>query len=218
MEKKRMSKNIIVLIIVAVLAVSLIAVYLAMSGGTSNGTATDTTNNGGTTDTTNGGTTDTGSQDTGGTTDTTNNGGTTDTGNQDTGTTADVAGASSLQFKVSVKPADEESMDYTYSVKNAGTSSMMMRIEMQSAGDSFTYIINGALQKAWIYSGGEWTDFSEMYQTYWETWNSAWQGYHDSLLGWTGAGDWTYTTPNGDTIRIYDISINPSLPDSLFQH
>jgi hypothetical protein len=198
-----MSKNIIVLIIVAVLAVSLIAVYLAMSGGTSNGTATDTTNNGGTTDTTNGGTTDTGSQDTGGTTDTTNNGGTTDTGNQDTGTTADVAG---------------ESMDYTYSVKNAGTSSMMMRIEMQSAGDSFTYIINGALQKAWIYSGGEWTDFSEMYQTYWETWNSAWQGYHDSLLGWTGAGDWTYTTPNGDTIRIYDISINPSLPDSLFQH
>jgi hypothetical protein len=199
MEKKRMSKTVIVVIIVAILAVSSIAVYLAMSGGTSNGTATDTTNNGGTTDTTNGGTTDTGSQDTG-------------------GTTMDIAGASSLQFKVIIDPADGDSMDYTYSVKNAGTSSMMMRIEMQSAGDSFIYIINGALQKAWIYSGGEWTDFSEMYQTYWETWNSAWQGYHDSLLGWTGAGDWTYTTPNGDTIRIYDISINPSLPDSLFQH
>jgi hypothetical protein len=198
MEKKRMSKTVIVVIIVAILAVSSIAVYLAMSGGTSDGTATDTTNNGGTTDTT--------------------NGGTTDTGNQDTGTTVDVAGASSLQFKVSVKPADAESMDYTYSVKNAGTSSLMMRIEMQSADGSFIYIINGAQEKVWIYSGDEWIDFSDAYPTYWETWNAAMQDYQNTLIGWTGAGDWTYTTPNGDSVRIYDITINPSLPDSLFQH
>jgi len=193
-----MSKNIIVLIIVAVLAVSVIAVYLAMSGGPSDGAATDTTNNGGTTDTTNDG----------GTTDTTNNG----------GTTVDVSGASSLQFKVTMDPADGDSIDYTYSVKNAGTSSLMMRIEMQASGESFIYIINGAQEKVWMYSGDQWMDFSEMYPTYWETWNSAWQGYHDSLLDWTGVGDWTYTTPNGDTVRIHNITINPSLADSLFEH
>ena len=198
MDKKGMSKNIIVVIIVAVLAVSVIAVYLAMSGGPSDGAATDTTNNGGTTDTTNDG----------GTTDTTNNG----------GTTVDVSGASSLQFKVTMDPADGDSIDYTYSVKNAGTSSLMMRIEMQASGESFIYIINGAQEKVWMYSGDQWMDFSEMYPTYWETWNSAWQGYHDSLLDWTGVGDWTYTTPNGDTVRIHDISINPSLADSLFEH
>ena len=197
MDKKGMSKNIIVVIIVAVLAVSVIAVYLAMSGGPSDGAATDTTNNGGTTDTTNDG----------GTTDTTNNG----------GTTVDVSGASSLQFKVTMDPADGDSIDYTYSVKNAGTSSLMMRIEMQASGESFIYIINGAQEKVWMYSGDQWMDFSEMYPTYWETWNSAWQGYHDSLLDWTGVGDWTYTTPNGDSVRIYDITINPSLPDSLFE-
>ena len=207
MDKKGMSKNIIVVIIVAVLAVSVIAVYLAMSGGPSDGTATDTTNNGGTTDTTNGGTTDT-----------TNDGGTTDTGNQDTGTTVDVSGASSLQFKVSVNPADSESMDYTYSLKNAGTSSLMMRIEMQASGESFIYIINGAQEKVWIYSGDQWMDFSDAYPTYWDTWNSALHGYQSSLLDWTGVGDWTYTTPNGDSVRIYDITINPSLADSLFQH
>jgi type II secretory pathway pseudopilin PulG len=208
MDKKGLSKIVIVVIIVAILAVSSIAVYLAMSGSTDDSTKSD---GGGTTDTTNnGGTTDTGTEDTGGTT---------DTGTEDTsGTTADVGEASSLQFKVSVNPADSESVDYTYMIKNAGTSSLMMRIEMQSAGESYIYIINGAQQKVWIYSDGEWMDFSEMYPTYWETWNSAWQGYHDSLLDWTGYGDWTYTTPNGDSVRIYDISINPSLADSLFQH
>ena len=169
-----------------------------MSGGPSDGAAIDTTNNGETTDTTNDG----------GTTDTTNNG----------GTTVDVIGASSLQFKVTMDPAAVDSIDYTYSVKNAGTSSLMMRIEMQSAGESFIYIINGAQEKVWMYSGDQWMDFSEMYPTYWETWNSAWQGYHDSLLDWTGVGDWTYTTPNGDTVRIHNITINPSLSDSLFQH
>ena len=198
MDKKGMPKNIIVLIIVVILAVSAIAVYLAMSGGPSDGAATDTTNNGGTTDTTNDG----------GTTDTTNNG----------GTTVDVSGASSLQFKVTVDPADAESMDYTYSVKNAGTSSLMMRIEMQSAGESFIYIINGAQEKVWIYSGDEWIDFSQAYPDYWETWNAAMQDYQNTLIDWTGAGDWTYTTPNGDTVRIHNITINPSLADSLFEH
>jgi ABC-type microcin C transport system permease subunit YejB len=118
MDKKGISKNVIVLIIVAILVVSVIAVYLVTSGGPSDGTATDITNNGGTTDTTNGETTD--STNDNGTTDTTNNG----------GTTVDVSGASSLQFKVIVDPTDGDNIDYTYSIKNAGTSSLMMRIEM----------------------------------------------------------------------------------------
>jgi hypothetical protein len=197
MDKKGLSTNIIVVIVVAILLVSAIAVYLAMSGG-GDGAASDTTN-GGTPDTTNGGTTDTGDGDT-------------------DETTVDVAGASSLQFRVSVDPADEESIDYMYSVKNAGTDSLMMRIEMQSAAESFIYIVNGAQEKVWIYSDGQWMDFSQMYPTYWETWNSAWQGYHNNLMDWTGYGDWSYTTPNGDSVRIYDITINPSLPDSMFQH
>ena len=78
-----MSKIIIVIIIVAVLVISSIAIYLAMSGGATDNASIDTSDNGSTSDTTNGGTTDTGSQDNG-------------------GTTVDVGGASSLQFKVSV--------------------------------------------------------------------------------------------------------------------
>jgi len=130
----------------------------------------------------------------------------------------DVAGASSLQYTVSVNPVDSESVEYTYMIKNAGTSSLMMRIEMESSGESFIYITNGAQEKVWIYSEGEWMDLSDLFPTYWDTWNSAWEGYRTNLLDWTGVGDWSYTTPNGDTVRIYDIIVNPSLADSLFQH
>jgi hypothetical protein len=171
MDNKGISKIILVVIIVAVLAVSSIGVYLAMSGD----------------------------------------------GGGD-GADVDIEGASSLSFKVSVNPVGEESVEYSYMVKNAGTSSLMMRIEMESAEEDFIYIINGAQEKVWIYSDEEWMDFSNMYPTYWETWNSAWLGYRTNLLDWTGYGDWSYTTPEGDSVRIYDIDVNPSLSDSLFQH
>lgn len=191
-------KILIVVIIVAILAVSSIAVYVALSGNDGSNGSED-----------NGGTTDNGSTENG----------TVDNENGDGGgTEVDVGGASSMQFKVSVDPADAESVEYEYMIKNAGTSSLMMRIEMESAGEEFIYIINGAQETVWICSDGEWMEFSELYQSYWETWNSAWQGYQTSLLDWTGYGDWSYTTPNGDSVRIYDINVNPSLSDSLFQH
>ena len=188
-------KILIAIIIVAILAVSSIAAYVVLSG---NGGSDGSEDNGGTTE--NGGT---------------ENGGTTENGG---GTEVDVGGASSMQFKVSVDPADEESVEYEYMIKNAGTSSLMMRVEMKSADEEFIYIINGAQETVWICSDGEWVEFSELYQTYWEMWNTAWQGYHTSLLDWTGYGDWSYTTPDGDSVRIYDIHVNPSLSDSLFQH
>jgi hypothetical protein len=196
-------KILIVVIIVAILAVSSIAVYVVLSGNDGSNGSED-----------NGGTTDNGSTDNGST-----ENGATDNGHEDDGgTEVDVGGASSMQFKVSVDPADEESVEYEYMIKNAGTSSLMMRIEMESAGEEFIYIINGAQETVWICSDGEWMELSSMYQSYWETWNSAWQGYQTSLLDWTGHGEWSYTTPNGDSVRIYDINVNPSLSDSLFQH
>ena len=182
MDKKGISKNIIVLVIVAILAVSLIAVYLATSGTNSNG-------------------------------------GTSVNGDGDgNGTEVNVAGANSLQFKVTVNPVGEDSIEYTYMIKNAQTSDLMMRIEMESAGEEFIYIINGVQEKVWAYSSSQWMDLSEGFPTYWDTWNSAWQGYKTNLLDWTGMGDWTYTTPNGDSVRIHTIAVNPTLSDSLFQH
>jgi hypothetical protein len=190
MNQKGISKLVLVVIVVVVLVVVGVAAYWAMgSGGGGDGEDDGVVN-----------------------------GGVVDSGGDGGGTTVDVAGASSLRFSVSVTPAGMDSEEYTYMVKNAGTSGLMMRIEMESSsGDNWVYIINGAQEKVWVYSEGEWIDFSEMFPTYWDTWNSAWEGYRTNLLDWTGVGDWSYTTPDGDAVRIYDITVNPSLADSLFQ-
>lgn len=188
MNQKGISKLVIVVIIVvAVLVVGVVA-YLGMSGG---GGGNGTGDNGG------------------------NGGGGNGGGNG--GTTTDVAGASSLQFSVSVTQTGVGQEVATYMVKNAGTSGMMMRIDMTDvSGENFIYIINGVQEKVWVYSEGEWTDLSVAYSTYWDTWNSAWEGYRTSLADWTGVGDWSYTTPDGE-VSIYDIDVNPSLADSLFE-
>jgi hypothetical protein len=142
-----------------------------------------------------------------------------DGGNNGDGTSVDVTEANSLQFSVTVTPSGQASEGYTYMIKDAGTSSLKIRVEWDSSsGDDFIYIINGEEQKVWVYSNDEWMEYSDFFQTYWDTWNSAWEGYRDSLVDWTGTGDWSYTTPNGDSVRVHDINVNPSLSDSLFQH
>jgi hypothetical protein len=93
----------------------------------------------------------------------------------------------------------------------------MMRIDVTDAdGTQSILILNGAEQKAWTYSDGEWTDISIAYTSQFNIWNGLWQGYVNSLGAWTGVGDWTYTDGN-TSVRIFNISVNPVLADSLFQ-
>jgi hypothetical protein len=143
------------------------------------------------------------------------------------GTTTDVAEASSLRFSVSVTPLyTVHTSTYTFMIKNIGTSNMMMHIEMRGYQGNFVYIVNGEQQKAWEYANGEWANLSDTFSIQWNSWNSTWTNYRDCLLGkgvwsgigvWPGSGDWTTSAPDGSAIRIYDITVNPSLADSLFQ-
>jgi hypothetical protein len=131
-------------------------------------------------------------------------------------TGADIAGASSLQYSVEVTSGGVSQGSYTYYGKNAGTDNFMMRIDYtDDTGAQGAFIINSAEQKAWSYSDGTWTDISEAYTMQYDTWNTLWQGYVGSLSAWNGIGDYTYSA-NGDSVRIYGVMVNPSLPDSLF--
>ncbi len=195
MNQKGISKLVIAVIIVVVVLVVGVTAYWAMSSGGGGKGTTEVTSEG-TTEGTSESTTE---------------------GTGDGGTTPDVAGASSLRFKVSVTHAGVDQGVYTYMMKNAGTASVMLRVELATSEGDYIYIINGAQQKAWVYADGEWTDFSAAYSTYWDTWNSSMEGYRTNLEAWTGVGDWSYTTPDGDSIRIYDIDLNPSLANSLFE-
>jgi hypothetical protein len=145
-----------------------------------------------------------------------NDGGDNNGGDTNGGTTTGVADASSLQFSVDISGGESQGT-YTYSAKNIGTSNMMIRIDISTADVDFDYIVNGAQQKAWTYVGGEWMDLSDAFSNEWDSWNLTLQDYTNNLSSWTGAGDWTYTDANGYTIRVYDITVNPSLADSLFE-
>jgi hypothetical protein len=129
---------------------------------------------------------------------------------------ANVSSASSLQYSVSLTADIPGALrgTYTFYGKNAGTSSFMMRMEFTDLSNYQSIIIlNGAQQQAWKYSNGEWSEIAA-YGTY----NNIWQGYIGVLAAaWNGTGDYSYTL-SAATVRIYDISVNPTLPDSLFQH
>jgi hypothetical protein len=123
-----------------------------------------------------------------------------------------VADATSLQYSVSLSADTPSALrgTYTYYAKNVGTSSFMLRIEF--ADFQSIKILYADQQKCWSYSDGKWSDIPA-YGTYY----SVWQGYVGVLASWNGTGDYSYTL-SAATVRIYDISVNPVLADSLFQH
>lgn len=129
-----------------------------------------------------------------------------------------IAGANSLQYTVAITSGGSLQSSYTYSAKNIGTENMMMRIEGSTGSDSYIYILNGAEETMWVYTGGEWVDFSEYFDTYWNSWNGTWTGYVTYLDDWNGTGDYLYSDTEGNSVRVYDITVNPTLADSLFQH
>ena len=128
-----------------------------------------------------------------------------------------VATASALKFNVKISYNETTLGDYVYRAKNVGTSNMTIRIETNSSdGKKIVYIVNGAQRKAWVYSSDEWRDYSDAFTTQWATRSSEMKEYTGKLAGWT-SGDLTYTNTKGETVRIFNIAVNPSLDDSLFE-
>jgi hypothetical protein len=133
-------------------------------------------------------------------------------------TGSNIASASSLQYTVSLTNSSTGASlgSWTYYAKDYGTANFKMRIEFTDSSGSSVYIINGVLKEAWIEVDGQWTDLSSAYSSYYDSWSTLNTEYVNNLATWTG-GDWTYSA-GGETIRIYNISVNPSLADSLFEH
>ena len=102
--------------------------------------------------------------------------------------------------------------------KPIGTENMMVRVEGVIATQNIVYIVNGAQQKVWISTNDMWVEVSEQFGEYWNDWRDSLEAYEDTLEDWTGTGDYSYTLPSGDSMRIYNIQVNPALADSLFTH
>ena len=132
---------------------------------------------------------------------------------------ASISDASSLQYSVAIVNSSGQSLgSYVFYTKTVG-SETMIRVEFTDPSDSnWIYIVNGVTQQFWVSTNGEWADLSSVYASQYATWFGIYNSYKDNLASWAGFGDYTYTAPDGSSVRIYDISVNPTLPDSLFQH
>ncbi len=126
-----------------------------------------------------------------------------------------VANATSLQFTISATEGTSAGTTI-YSAKNIGTDNMMIRVEIQAEGMSFIYIVNGAEQKAWADEGSGWVDLSTTFSTQWDAWKPVFSAYSASFEDWV-SGDYIFTDSDGYTVTVSDISINPTLADSLFE-
>jgi hypothetical protein len=145
-------------------------------------------------------------------------------GGEGGGGAPDVAGATSLGFKVNatIGGVNEE---YAFTAKNLGTSEVMLRVdEIDAQGNAFVYVFNQTAQTVWASASGQWNNVSSEFASYWDGANSAvigytaFEGYKTQLAtNWSGSGDYDYTS-GGDTFHIFDIILNPTVADSLFQH
>ncbi len=130
----------------------------------------------------------------------------------------DVVTADSLKFTVEGTTAEGDHGILTWSAKDIGTQNMKIRAEGTSGGEDFGVILNGETTTMYEYDNGEWVENPippEYWDMMWDSWETMFDGYHSSLSSWTG-GEYTYTDGEGNTVKIYDVEIDPNLPDSLF--
>ena len=129
--------------------------------------------------------------------------------------------ATSLDFTIEYVLEGQGTFTYQYRARNIGTNDLDFRVDMSAPQMNAIYILKGSTHQGWVYSGGQWFEFTTMYQNwdeFWDAWYESFEDYHDALVeDWTGVEGWTYTVPGVGTVTYTNVDINPSLPDSVFQ-
>ncbi len=140
-----------------------------------------------------------------------------------TPTTGDgeVGTASSIDFTITVEPTGGETSTYRYRARNLGTSSLDIRVDYTTQGIAISYILKGSSQEGWIYMNGVWYPFAEVlynFSEWWDIYSDSLEEYQGYLAEeWAQQQEWTYTVPGVGTVTYSNITINPTLPDSVFQ-
>ncbi len=135
-----------------------------------------------------------------------------------------VANAASLQYNAEVKNVGWTRQVYTVSAKNVNAPNMMLRVEFSAdTGANVTWILNHGTDTAWLEMYGNWTDISRDFANQWKSFvgeNSRWTTDVGHLVNdWSGTGDCNYVnSTTGETVTVYNVTVNPTLADSLFQY
>jgi hypothetical protein len=126
-----------------------------------------------------------------------------------------VEGATSMRFDVNATVNGALEID-RFTAKNLGTSDVLLRVDQTDAqGNNFIYLMNQTGQTVWADFGTGFIDYSADFTTYWDNTligNAALNSYMTALANWSGTGNY-----EGDSFTIYNIVVNPTLADSVFQ-
>jgi hypothetical protein len=128
------------------------------------------------------------------------------------------ANASTLKYS-QILTYDDGSGGFTSSLstvylKNFGTPNTLSRTEETYQGEQIIGITDDGKGESWGYYQGKWNDQSWIYNQTLS--RQSWDLLRTNLRSWDGAGALEFTFM-GSNVTIYNIEINPNLPDSLFQ-
>jgi hypothetical protein len=125
---------------------------------------------------------------------------------------ADVIGSNVIGSQTPANP-------FNWSVANVGTANQKIRLTIyanQSDPTGYTYIVNSQDQTAWKNENGTWV--SDNYNDANALWGAQWtQTLNQLKANWTGNGNISFTNSFGDNVTVTKVTINPTLPDSLFE-
>lgn len=131
-----------------------------------------------------------------------------------------IASATSLDFKVDVT-SPGGTIKYRERARKIGTGNTDFRLDSSTNGATTSWILSKGTQLGWVCAGGECSPLPDIpgmdFSTYWGNYyNNGFEAYIGYLAGWN-SGELTMTFA-GITYKFYDIQVNPTIPDSVFQH
>jgi hypothetical protein len=91
-----------------------------------------------------------------------------------------------------------------------------MTIRTDFAG--YSYLLDTSQEKSWssTNNGDTWTASTDFVGD-WTAWGGQWSGYTDNLTHWNGSdAQYSYTNSAGEAIVLFNIVVNPTIPDSTF--
>jgi hypothetical protein len=125
---------------------------------------------------------------------------------------AAVANATTLTFSANIT-TNGATTTYSWSGKNLHSTNETLRVDFAT----YAYILDAGAQKSWMStdSGATWTQ--GVFNDDWTSWGPQWSGIVDNLAHWTSGETYTYTeTGTGATVVVYNVVVNPTIPDSTF--
>jgi|WetSurMetagenome_2_1015567.scaffolds.fasta_scaffold294929_1 hypothetical protein len=117
----------------------------------------------------------------------------------------------SIKFNVDATSAYGTIYTTTVSAKNIGQNNMLLLWENPHVKTKM--VLDFSKQTSWEYFYGSWTEYPWAFNNISSDWSQMWT----HIQGSNGT-EVTYSDESNSTIRLYNIQINPSLPDSLFAY